>query len=139
MNAADTADGKDVSGPLTLGATTPHLGGFRFWFRCPGQECGRRVAILYVTKNGLLCRRCLGLVYPVQREDRANRLLRKAQNIRERLGGSSNMSLPFPARPKGMHHRTYWRLRRQSQEAWSNSLGIIGKHFDLPPHKKRSC
>jgi hypothetical protein len=41
----------------------------------------------------------------------------KAQSIRERLGGSANMTEPFPEKPKGMHCRTYERLWREHYEA----------------------
>ena len=42
-----------------------------------------------------------------------NRALRRAQTIRERLEGSANMTKPFPERPKGMNHETYWWLREE--------------------------
>ncbi len=45
------------------------------------------------------------------------RALHKAQTIRERLGESANMTLPFPERPKRMHWKTYWRLRQEHDEA----------------------
>jgi hypothetical protein len=51
-----------------------------------------------------------------------NRALHKAQSIRERLGGSASMMKPFPERPKGMHHDTYWRLREEHDEAEMTQL-----------------
>jgi hypothetical protein len=38
------------------------------------------------------------------------RALRRAQEIREKLGGSANMTRPFPEKPKGMHWETYDRF-----------------------------
>ena len=46
----------------------PDGSGERPWFVCPGEGCGRRCAILYDdgAHDRLLCRVCLGLVYPSQ-------------------------------------------------------------------------
>jgi hypothetical protein len=50
----------------------------------------------------------------------------KAQKIRMRLGGSPNMLQEFPDKPKGMHWRTYDRLRRSHDLAEARStLGLI--------------
>jgi len=50
---------------LTLQSTAPHFGGIRWWFSCPGPECGQRRASLYYSPgdNRFLCRDCLGLTY----------------------------------------------------------------------------
>ncbi len=47
---------------------TPCLfAGERPWFLCPGEGCGQKRAILYLDGSGrLLCRKCLGLLYPSQ-------------------------------------------------------------------------
>jgi hypothetical protein len=83
------------------------LGGERPYFHCP--SCGRRVLQLYV-RGQFFCRHCHGLSYPSQRERESDRAQRKANHIRKRLGGEPGWQ-NIPARPKGMHKRTYERLR----------------------------
>jgi hypothetical protein len=111
--------------PITW--TTCHLGGRRPWFSCDvhtdSQHCGRRVAAVYSTGGLFACRACHGLPYASQREPLRHRGLAKARKIRARLGGSANMFDPFPDRPKGMHRRTYYRLR-QSHDAAAARLGF---------------
>jgi hypothetical protein len=53
-----------------------------------------------------------------QREDRHGRALRRA-NIRMRLGGEPGIASQFPDPPKGMHQRTYERLR---SAVWSAEI-----------------
>jgi len=136
----ETPGGEAVIGTLMFNWTDCYYGGQRPWFCCPNERCRRRAAVLYLTRDGLLCRLCLHLAYPSQREDRAGRLLTKAQKIRMRLGGSGNMFQRFPPRPKGMHRNTYRRLRLLSERAWSASLGAIGERFSIgnePIHEQR--
>ncbi len=94
---------------VLLERTPCNYGGNRTWFSCP--KCSRRVAILYLGGRIVGCRRCYNLVYQSQRLDWKSRALRRAQSIRERLGATVNMFEPFPDKPKGMHWRTYDRLR----------------------------
>src|SRR5215208_1075009 len=101
---------EDVQEPVLLSWTVCNFGGERPWFVCPGTGCGRSVALLYVPGRYFLCRRCYDLVYESQREDGMSRALRRAQAIRERLGGSANMRKSCPEKPKGMHWKTYERL-----------------------------
>ncbi len=49
--------------------------------------------------------------------------LRKALKIRGRLGGSANMTEPFPSRPRYMHRRTYQRLKRRYEAAMEQYVG----------------
>ena len=108
---------EDVREPVSLSWTACNFGGQRPWFICPGAGCGRMVTVLYGPGRYFLFRHCYDLVYESQRENEMNRALRRAQTILERLGGSANMTKPFPERPKGMHHETYWRLRQAHDEA----------------------
>ena len=102
---------------IQLERTHPHFGGLRWWFRCPGHDCGRRVALVYAAGREFICRRCLGLAYESQRENRRFRALRRAQKIRVRLGASANITQPFPLRPRSMHVMTYLRYMRRMSEA----------------------
>ena len=43
------------------------------------------------------------------------------RRIRMKLGGSQNLFAPLPLKPKGMHWRTYERLRTKAEQAKSRS------------------
>jgi len=43
--------------------------------------------------------------------------LEKAARIKQQLGGSGDYAEAIPERPKGMHQRTYERLRNEGEEA----------------------
>jgi len=94
---------------LSLVQTPLHYGGSRPWFLCPQSNCGRRVAILYGDTE-FACRKCRKLSYPTQRVAPASRALARTQSLRVRLGGSADLSQPFPAKPKGMHSWRYTKL-----------------------------
>ena len=120
-----TGEWEDVKELIALEWTACNFGGERPWFLCPGAGCGRRVAILYGPGKYFLCRHCYELRYESQREDKKGRAWRRAQKIRQRLGGSANMMEPFPERPKGMHHDTYMRLFLEHHKAeWEHLAGM---------------
>ena len=118
-------------GVLTIGGQTVHLewtacnyGRFRPWLLCP--ECNRRAGVLYLAQRGPRCRRCLGLAYRSQHENRRDRLASKGERIRARLGGEPCIFEWFPDKPPGMHWSTYSRLRRVATEAEAESLALVG-------------
>jgi hypothetical protein len=82
-----------------------------------GVSCGRRVAKLYLKGRYFLCRHCHHLAYSSQQEAHRNAALRRCQKIRQKLGGTANMTKPFPGKPKGMHWKTYLRLRAKYEKA----------------------
>lgn len=94
-----------------------HFGGRRPWFVCGGMDgghCGRRVAVMYGSGR-FACRTCADLAYESQNEAPMFRAARRAQKIREKLGGNGLLGEPFPERPKGMHHTTFSRLRSRAE------------------------
>jgi hypothetical protein len=97
--------------------TPCHLGGSRAWFLCPsqkGRSCGRRAAILYLAIDVFCCRYCLNLKYLSQSESPRLRGVARAQKVRMRLGGTGNLTEPFPTKPPGMHWKTYQRLKAKA-------------------------
>jgi hypothetical protein len=112
---------EDVSYAVPLSWTPCNFGGWRPWFVCPGVvegvSCGRRVAKLYLKGRYFLCRHCHDLAYSSQQEAHRHAALRRCQRIRQKLGGSANMTKPFPGKPKGTHLKTYLRLRAKYEKA----------------------
>jgi hypothetical protein len=124
------AEWEDVQEHVSLEWTACNFGGVRSWFICPGAGSGRRVAILYGPGRYFLCHHCYELVYESQRESEMHRALRRAQAIRERLGGSANMTEPFPKKPKGMHWSTYERLWWEHHEEDMEQLAGMREWLD---------
>ena len=124
---------EDLDYRVPLSWTPCNYGAKRPCFLCPGQDCGRRVALLYQPGRYYLCRHCYDLVYTSQQENPAFRLLSKAQNIRRSLGGSAILDDPFPPKPKGMHWRTYKKLQRECERAGERSWQIMEARFGPLP------
>jgi hypothetical protein len=107
---------EDVAETVRIVHTPCRFGGARPYFICPGVlngiACRRRVAKLHGPDRYFLCRHCCRLANASQREGEEDRALRRANKIRQRLGGD-----PVPQKPKGMWRRTYERLRERAFEA----------------------
>lgn len=111
---------------IALEWTACHLGGKRPWFRCPTPGCGRRVACLYPASSGAYsCRRCQGLVYEVQYEKPAFRLMTKADKIRCKLGWGPGIANPTGDKPKGMHWHTFWHLALRHDRIALGAFGLM--------------
>jgi hypothetical protein len=108
------ADGRDRRQTLSLVATRLHFGGCRIWFVCP--ITGRRARVLHLPDghDRLASREAYGLGFRSQTESAVLRDITRAQNIRAKLGGDLSIHSPLPARPRGMHRRTYERLRAKA-------------------------
>jgi hypothetical protein len=110
--------------PITW--TNCHFGGQRPWFTCCARVndryCGRRVAVLYAAGALFACRSCYDLAYQSQQSSPVLRGFSRSQKIRVRLGGSTDPFDPFPEKPRGMHWRTYLRLRARCEAAEATSF-----------------
>lgn len=100
-----------VSIPLLW--TSCNYGSGRPWFRCP--RCSKRVGKLYWEPLLKMpaCRQCYQLTYRSTRINEAKRLSQRSVQLRRKLGASLDQISPIsdvPAKPKGMHWRTYWRI-----------------------------
>lgn len=125
----DDGELQELDYPVRLDATPCHYGGERHWFRCPGVGCGRRVAKLYLGRRYFVCRHCLNLAYPSQREASYERMARRANKLRERLGWDSGIFDAPEGKPKGMHWRTFERLSAEAVQASREAVGTMNRHF----------
>ena len=121
---------KPMEYPVHLEWTDCNLGGRRAWFLCPAVGCGRRVAILY-GGSVFACRHCHKLAYECQRETDDDRAARRADTIRRRLGWEAGILNGEGIKPKGMHWRTYKRLKARHDAFVGVSLAGMARRFGL--------
>jgi hypothetical protein len=112
----------EVNERVPFAFTDQPFGGQRRWFVCP--SCRRRCSVLFGGTH-YRCRKCWNLAYQSQHDDARFRALSKARKLRRRLGGSESTDDPFPDKPKGMHWRTYERVRAKGEalEERADNLG----------------
>ena len=99
--------GKQYSYDLPLTTTRPNFGGKRYWWKCP--RCYRRVSVLYCA-GYFVCRHCIGAKYQTQHLQPLDRKFKRIATLRSRLGWYGGIAHGTQGKPKGMHHRTYYRL-----------------------------
>jgi hypothetical protein len=106
--------------------TSPcHLGGERRWFTCP--QCSKRVALLYAPGRYFACRECYGLGYAMQKEGAGDCAASRANKLRKRLGWDAGILNGNGGRPKGMHWKTYLRLKAEHDRLVQISYYDIGR------------
>ena len=127
-------DWGDIEEPVALERTPCRYGGDRVWFLCPAVGCGRRVALLFLGGRYFACRHCYRLAYPSQNENAGDRAIRRAENIRMRLGGSPGVLTESPDKPKWMRWPTYWRLREQADAHIEDSMRDLMLRLGIDRH-----
>jgi hypothetical protein len=116
---------QDMNYPVSLDWTACHYGGRRPWFLCPC--CGRRVSVLYGGKT-FACRHCHNLAYDCQREEVHSRLRNRELKLRDRLGWKS---YKYGPKPKGMHWKTFERLKEEQALFNMAAWGALAEKFKL--------
>ncbi len=113
-----------------MAVTTERLRALRLIPRCP-DGCTEAILLAHGFSIGMLAElvfdrfaatkvektRAGGKTMNVVRLRPLYRSMRRARKTRARLGGSADVFEPIPAKPKGMHTSTYWRLLQQAQRA----------------------
>jgi len=122
---------EDFDYPVSLDWTPCNFGGERPWFRCPGQGCNRRCAILYGGEV-FVCRECRDLTYrrcQISGDD-FKVARHKARKLANRYDGDVDCE-PFlwslASKPKGMH----W-------DTWRDLLEEFGRAKERASHAMRS-
>jgi hypothetical protein len=115
---------------VVLEQTPCNFGGSRHWFICPNSHCGRRVTTIYIVNGELGCRHCHKLVYACQAETIAGRAQSRQRKIRRRLGLGPSLYGEIVHKPKGMHWRTFCRLRDQANSYQAASFADTIRFID---------
>lgn len=120
---------------VSLGFSECNYGGRRYWIHCPG--CFKRVALLYLDDINFKCRHCHALTYQSCQESgnltdeqvrRVNHVLTKLKN--QNIYGFDIIDY-MPRRPKGMHWKTYQRLRRQYEDEQIGYIQAVTAHLGV--------
>ncbi|WP_447884995.1 hypothetical protein [Serratia fonticola] len=118
-----------------LSLTTTQAGyGVRHWYLCP--HCHQRCAKLHIGRKDIACRKCWGLHYASQSEDRLARMRRLLRSQRLAIWSHDTQELmnlfktPFHFdKPKGMRWETFerkrWQLFRQEERYWKVFMPVI--------------
>ena len=110
-----------VEQPVQTQTSPCHLGGQRHWFTCP--RCNKRVAVLYAPGRYFACRLCGGLGYATQKDGVGDRAMTKADRLRKRLGWPAGIAHGDGGKPKGMHWKTFLKLKSRH-----DALVQVGLH-----------
>jgi len=125
-----TRAGEQVDELVDLDRTLCNYGGMRTWFLCP--RCGRRVGVLFAGRR-FWCRHCYGIAYAVENEDKISRLLRRSNKLRERVQAKAGTAYPVTFKPKGMHQRTFDRIRWEIEELEDSFWLAEAQRFGIAP------
>lgn len=83
--------------------TKCNFGGSRLWFLCP--TCGKNARKIYLVGDRFECRGCSGLPYRSQSESERDRLVRRADKLRSKIGAAPGWGNEIYDEDKPAHMR----------------------------------
>lgn len=89
------AGGMSYQQSIQINTTPCNYGNHRYWFLCPGQDCGKRVAKLYLVNSQFHCRHCHKLNYLIQQCNKDKVAHLNMQRMRVKLGWPLSGEIPF--------------------------------------------
>lgn len=107
--------------------TSCNYGGERLWFLCPC--CNKRVALLCLYRARFLCRHCHKLSYSSQQESGMDRVINRKHNLGERIFEDYEYGEGW-RKKKGMHQKTFDRLRKRYVKYEQSISNYISAHFN---------
>lgn len=107
-----SGEARDYKHRIRLSYTVPHYGGKRWWLHCPVN--GQRVGKLYMPPGAeaFASRTAWRLGYRSQRVTPRDAVFERLYRVQRKLGCPQGWDEPV-CRPKGMHRRTYERLKAE--------------------------
>lgn len=97
----------------------------RPYFHCPKLE--KRAGVLILGNRGFAHRTYYRYLYRIQRQGHFDRAVTSGKKIKEKLGGSDQEAATDPpVRPKGMHRKTFNKLRKKHAKAVAPIMEKIG-------------
>ena len=104
-----------------------NFGGHRYFFRCPGKTCNRRMRKLYCCRGIFLCRKCLNLGYYSQRVVPSHRFSLMQKKLEDKLKDAGGN---LWQKPKWMHNKTFKIINaRHSDYEWKSQLAMEDEFF----------
>ena len=94
---------------VALTSSPCRYGGKRYYFLCPGLNCGRRCEVLYSADKYFVCRKCAGLIYDSQKGGKLDKLIGAKHKLGERIFEHYEYGEGW-GKKKGMHWKTFNRL-----------------------------
>lgn len=117
---------------IHIEATTPHFGGFQWWFRCP--RSGKRAAKLHLfVGSEKFCHRTAmhpQPTYAIQRVSGLRRATHRRWAVRTKLHSAD--SLLLLTKPKWMRWKTFGRYEEQDIALEDAEMSIARKRWGCP-------